>query len=529
MTPALPMSLLPLATFVLGLLVGIIVLELTVGRYRTSKLAHLADSLADDASTVRGRIRLHDRRLQRAFEHLASRLSSVQAMATTDLLTGLLNRQTILALLETEIDRASRYQRPLSVIFVDIDHFKRVNDTFGHLAGDLVLNHVATLLRGSVRSVDHVGRYGGEEFILILPETDVDAAATSAEKLRRIVGSSELTLEDGNVLRVTLSAGVAGGIGTHLQLDPLIRDADAALFAAKGLGRDQVYVFRAVDDDVFIPRAPISPEARRHAVEVGRAAFGAASAHLTKVLETREPWTGAPSALIAEVAVALAWALGLPEGEVERIRTASLLHDLGKLAIPEEILHKPHELNQTEWGAVTEHPKIGQVILEQAGALRDAATVVLHHHEWYNGRGYPHGLAGTEIPIGARIVAIADAYDAMIRGRPYKDAIAHQDALRELQTHAGTQFDPELVSIFSRLYAGEGAAERILAGEQAARLAARGAAGQHGGGMERGDPTPAVAGGAPQPTRRSRRRTTAPSGATDPDPAADQARELRGA
>jgi HD-GYP domain-containing protein (c-di-GMP phosphodiesterase class II) len=157
--------------------------------------------------------------------------------------------------------------------------------------------------------------------------------------------------------------------------------------------------------------------------------------------------------MIAGAAVELAHGVGLPESEIERIRVASLLHDLGKLAIPEEILTKPGELDDPEWRILSEHPRIGQVILEQAGALRDAATIVLHHHEWFDGRGYPHGLAGEEIPVGARIVAIADAYEAMVAGRPYRDAITHEAALRELRRHSGRQFDPELVARFGEMFA----------------------------------------------------------------------------
>ena len=141
-----------------------------------------------------------------------------------------------------------------------------------------------------------------------------------------------------------------------------------------------------------------------------------------------------------------------PSGEIERVRIASLLHDLGKLAIPDEILTNPGELSDPEWRVVSEHPKIGQVVLEQAGALRDAATIVLHHHEWYDGRGYPHGLSGQEIPVGARIVAIADAYEAMVAGRPYRDAVTHEQAMAELRRHAGVQFDPDLVRLFSLLF-----------------------------------------------------------------------------
>jgi HD-GYP domain-containing protein (c-di-GMP phosphodiesterase class II) len=181
--------------------------------------------------------------------------------------------------------------------------------------------------------------------------------------------------------------------------------------------------------------------------------MAAAREALSDVLGAQQGWAGRPSMMIAETATSVGRALGLPEGEIERIRTASLLHDLGKLAIPDEILSKPGELVEPEWRVVAEHPRVGQIVLEQAGALRDAAMIVLHHHEWYDGRGYPYGLAAHEIPVGARIVAIADAYEAMVAGRPYRPAISHQAALTELRRHAGVQFDPELVDVFTSLFA----------------------------------------------------------------------------
>jgi HD-GYP domain-containing protein (c-di-GMP phosphodiesterase class II) len=144
--------------------------------------------------------------------------------------------------------------------------------------------------------------------------------------------------------------------------------------------------------------------------------------------------------------------MGLPREEIERIRIASLLHDLGKIAIPEEILDKPSTLSDTEWQTIGEHPRIGQVILEQASSLREAIPVVLHHHERFNGGGYPHGLRGAEIPLGARIVAVADAYHAMVHERPYSAALDHERALAELQAHAGTQFDPKVVEVFCDVY-----------------------------------------------------------------------------
>jgi two-component system, cell cycle response regulator len=411
-----------------------------------------------------------DRVLAGSLDRLAERIADVEAAATTDPLTRMLNRQACLKILETEIERANRYNRPLAVALIDVDHFKRVNDTHGHAVGDAVLRQVAAVLRSSVRAVDSLGRYGGEEFLLVMPETDVDGALTSAEKMRRLIARTDVRLPGETPgsetdVRVTISAGVTGGTGaTALEIDRLLREADAALYAAKALGRDQLQAYRAVDEESRVMRAAIDASARTQARRLGRAAFDASSSHLVDALGGRAGWAGGASKLIATLAGDVAMAAGLPEADVERIRTASLLHDLGKLAIPEEILSKPAALTPTEWRAIVEHPKIGQVVLEQAGAIRDAAAIVLHHHEWFNGRGYPYGLAGAEIPLGARIVAIADAYEAMISDRPYKRTLSHQEALAELRRASGSQFDPDLVGIFLRLFSdnadqGSGASE----------------------------------------------------------------------
>jgi diguanylate cyclase (GGDEF)-like protein len=440
-----------------GALIGAAGFAALVVRLQNRRVARIAERLAraeaDNPALAAQAARISDPRLRAAFEQLAERVATTWVQATVDPLTGIANRQAVLTRVEEELVRATRYKRPLSVIIVDLDHFKRCNDAHGHAAGDVILRHVAQLLARSVREVDVAGRYGGEEFLIVVPETDADGAAALAEKLRRIVAGSEIRLPDGETISVTLSAGVAGGPGDVLKLDALVRDADAALYSAKALGRNQVYVFREVGDDGTVRRAPISPEARSRAIDVGRAAMQAAQDALIATLAGRAEWAGKPSTMIADASVALARAIDLPQGELERIRTASLLHDLGKLAIPEEILAKPGDLAASEWRVVAEHPKIGQVVLEQAGALRDAATIVLHHHEWYDGRGYPHGLAGGEIPVGARIVSIVDAYEAMVSGRPYRDAITHEEALTELRRQAGVQFDPELVAVFCDVFA----------------------------------------------------------------------------
>ncbi|HLO35640.1 MAG TPA: diguanylate cyclase, partial [Candidatus Deferrimicrobium sp.] len=377
-------------------------------------------------------------RLGRALDAISVALSTTTDAATYDKLTGVSNRQTLLASLFAEVERANRYERSLSVAFVDIDHFKNVNDTYGHAAGDTVLRAVAQTLKAHLRASDQVGRYGGEEFMLLLTETDVEEGANLTEKLRILVAKQSVAIADGQELSVTISIGIAGGKGGLLRTDALVRDADAAMYSAKSLGRNQTYVFAEPDEDARIPRAPISAAGRALAFEVGRAARDAATASLTAVISPLPHYRGQPSALIASIVVAMARTLALPDGEVDRIRTAALLHDVGKVAVPADILDKPAALSSAEWRTVVQHPRIGQVILEQAAALRDAVPIIVHHHERYSGHGYPFGLRGNDIPLGARIVAIADAYDAMTHDRPYKRAVSHDMAIKELRRHAGT-------------------------------------------------------------------------------------------
>ena len=426
-------------------------------RYRFARLVKAAERIAkgDYATQVSARGAGLEGRLAAAVNEISGAMADTHDRATFDRLTGVANRQALLAELFSEVVRATRYERPLSVAFVDIDHFKAVNDTYGHGVGDVVLRGVAQTLSVNLRGSDMIGRYGGEEFMLILTETDVEEGAVLAEKLRTLVQRQRFLVEGGQHIAVTISIGIAGGVGDKVRMETLIRDADAAMYSAKSLGRNQTYIFAEPDDDNRVPRAPISSAGRARALQVGQQARDAATAALTSVLLPLPHYRGQPSPLIATIVVSMARRLQLPDAEIDRLRIAALLHDVGKVAVPQEILEKPSALTSGEWRAVVQHPRIGQVILEQAAALKDAVPIILHHHERFAGHGYPYGLRANEIPLGARIVAVADAYDAMTNDRPYKRAMTHEAAIAELRRHAGTQFDPELVESFCDLYAYE--------------------------------------------------------------------------
>ncbi len=443
-------------------LVGVMMTALLVfiyARFRLPRLVKAAERMADGELGVSVGSKPSggglEGRLARALDRLSVALVETTDAATMDRLTGVSNRATLLAALFAEVERSNRYERPLSVAFVDIDHFKAVNDSYGHAAGDVVLRGVAQAIKTNLRTSDSIGRYGGEEFMLLLTETDIEEGAVLTEKLRNLVARQRFAIGPDQEISVTISIGIAGGGGGLLRTDTLVRDADAAMYSAKSLGRNQTYVFAEPDEDARVPRAPISPAGRALAVEVGRAARDAATASLTSVIAPLPHYRGQPSPLIASIVTIMAGSLDLPEGEVDRIRVAALLHDVGKVAVPQDILDKPSALTSTEWRTVVQHPRIGQVILEQAAALKEAVPIILHHHERYSGHGYPFGLRGNDIPLGARIVAIADAYDAMTHDRPYKRAIGHDDAVKELRRHAGTQFDPELVTLFCDLFANQ--------------------------------------------------------------------------
>ncbi|MFN2468962.1 MAG: HD domain-containing phosphohydrolase [Gaiellaceae bacterium] len=349
-------------------------------------------------------------------------------LALTDPLTGLGNHRHFHERLGHELERAERKNEDLTICLLDVDDFKRINDRFGHPAGDRLLKHVA----GSFRQNGETFRLGGDEFAILLPgRGEAEASAVAAAVLERLAGQ-----EFEQAGSITVSAGVATFPVHATTSDELVRLADGALYWAKEHGKNQVRVYRAAIVELA--------ELRRLADVRDRAAHFRAAASLSRAVDARDTYTGTHSERVAELAARIAVRLDLDEEHVELIRLAGSLHDLGKLAIPEHLLRKPGPLTPEERTTLQRHPELGFRMLESLG-VDPVSTWVLHHHEHWDGSGYPDRLAGDAIPLGARILLAADAYDAITSERCYGPGVAAEEALAELKRCSGTQFDPQVV------------------------------------------------------------------------------------
>jgi len=367
-------------------------------------------------------------------------------LALTDPLTGLGNHRSFQERLQRELHRAEANGEPFTLCMIDIDDFKRINDLFGHPAGDRILAQVGNRLRQNGEAF----RLGGDEFALLLPGLAADdALSTSSSVLARIA-----TLELDDVGSVTASAGIAGYPRQAFDRDELIRLADSALYWAKEHGKNRVHVYR--------PDVVELAELRRLAHGPDRAARFRAAASLAKAVDARDTYTGSHSTRVAELGAWIAQRLGLDQEQVELTRLAGSLHDLGKLAIPEEILRKPGPLTPPERLVLERHTQIGHRMLESLG-VDPVADWVLHHHERWDGSGYPDRLRGDQIPLGARIIFVADAYDAMTSDRAYRGRLTPRAAVEELERCAGTQFDPTIVATFASELVGQAPAAAAAA------------------------------------------------------------------
>jgi diguanylate cyclase (GGDEF)-like protein len=354
-----------------------------------------------------------------------------ERISRMDVMTGLFNRRHAMETIEQELARAGRQDAAVGILMLDVDHFKRINDAHGHAAGDAVLIELARRLRAGVREWDIAARVGGEEFCVIAPgmesETDV---AELGDRLRVAVAERAIVVGDELALPVTISVGVAllrHGDGSAEQA---MDSADRALYAAKRRGRDRIGRFSQLDHGDLRAEQPEC----LHLAEA-----------LAVASDLREGAPAAHSRTVSELSAGVAERLGLPQDEILRVRLGGWLHDVGKMGVPDAILTKPGKLSEEEWEVIRAHPTKGEELLRNFPELSLACAAVRHHHERYDGSGYPDGLAGDQIPLEARIVAVVDAYSAMTSNRPYQCAREEEDAMEELRRCAGMHFDPQVV------------------------------------------------------------------------------------
>ncbi|MFN3466514.1 MAG: diguanylate cyclase [Candidatus Brocadiales bacterium] len=381
----------------------------------------------------------------------------LNALSVTDNLTSLYNHRYIMDTLAVEYQKARQFQHKLSVMMLDLDHFGAINDKYGHQVGDAVLVELGAFLKESSRSIDIVGRYGGEEFCLILPGTDGSKAMVMGEKLRQAIAKKEFTPMEGVSINLTVSLGVSSLDEKDVDsVAALLNHVDKALYEAKLRGRNRVVCWEEIKKKSELSADKTTEAAvgeyERHAVGVAKELkehYIQSVKGLVNALEAKDGYTATHSYLVSYYAGAVARHLGLSEEEVDIVVTAGLLHDMGKIGIPDAVLNKEGALNEEERATVRRHPEIGAKILGPMGFLNRELELIYAHHERWDGLGYPYGLKGNDIPYGARILALCDTFEAMTSPRPYRKApFTAARACEIISGEAGKQVDPSLVMPF---------------------------------------------------------------------------------
>ncbi len=416
--------------------------------------------------------------------HNALTFQKAQEQAITDGLTGVKTHRFFMEALSSEWKRSSRAGRSFALVLMDLDRFKFVNDFYGHLEGDLVLQRVGQILETNCRRSDVVARYGGDEFVILMPETTMEQARQLAAKLRGWVSADPLLREK----NISASFGIACYPLHGSSPQELIQVADASMYLSKHQGGNTVSTADHVDPNearrwkrdvleaylgVTLKRLfATGPEAfeeiyqrlRQFTDSLPETEIAGAPQDPTSVpqsildtvtslayaIDAKDQYTQGHSQKVSAYAALLAEALGMSEPEVEEIRLAAVLHDVGKVGIPENILNKSGPLNPEEWDTMKTHVLFGGKILEPLVPLARIREMVLHHHEFFDGSGYPNALSGEAIPLGARIITIADSYDTITSDRSYKKGRTAEQALSELERCSNTQFDGRLIAAFVR-------------------------------------------------------------------------------
>jgi diguanylate cyclase (GGDEF)-like protein/PAS domain S-box-containing protein/putative nucleotidyltransferase with HDIG domain len=431
------------------------VIEVGTGTNERRRFSVNSTSILADDGTCRGAVATFDdltdiekrnarlkellRRLEQSRQEIHNQNRELKRLATSDSLTGCLNRRSFFESFESQWDSAKQSGDPLSCLMIDLDHFKAINDSHGHQAGDQVLCVVAETMRDMLRDGELLCRYGGEEFCILLPRREIDSAAAVAERIRQAICARSRP-----DLRLSVSIGASTTACGARSVEELIAQADQALYAAKRTGRNQVTVW----DDRLNEQPPQSSLIAPVAGAIDSSIPFHAVTSLITALAHRDPRTAEHSRRVADLCVAAARGL-MPERDCYVLEVAALLHDIGKLGVPDAVLLKPGPLTDREWKEMQTHESRGVDIIQSAFQCRELTEIVANHHTYFGGAPqHPELPSGTDIPFGARLLAIADAYDAIVSDRVYRSARSPREAVDELRRCAGSQFDPELVERF---------------------------------------------------------------------------------
>ncbi len=414
--------------------------------------------------------------------HNALVFQKMQQQSITDGLTGIKTRRFFLESVQAEWKRASRSGRPFSVVLIDLDKFKEVNDGMGHLEGDLVLARIGRLLEQKCRQSNVVARYGGDEFVILMPETSVEQAQILSERLRLWVATDPML----NERHITGSFGVASFPLHGSTVEDIIRVADAGMYVSKHAGGNRVSTAEEIPEsesaalhkqrlaayvEGFLQREHTGPEYAEELIGTLRKLCDSvqqdsdqvdllmdAIIAFSRAVESREVHSAGHGDMVARLAEAIGREAGMAEDELLDLVFAAKVHDVGKIVIPERLLNKAGSFTEDEYHIVKMHSKVGAEIVQTIPGSKRLAPFVLHHHERFDGSGYPDGLRGEQIPLGARIIGLADAYVNMTTERPFAPARTQPEAFQELEKGSGTLFDSNLVRLLVHELRGEKAA-----------------------------------------------------------------------
>ncbi len=383
--------------------------------------------------------------------------NSLKEATIKDELTSLYNKNYLSDILGREVKKSNRYRTPLTLLYFGIDGLKKINEKYGHSTGDRVIIDLGLILANSVREVDIVGRFVGDEFLAILPETPPNDTLRVCARIQHAVKNFAFVSGMAGI-SVTVSIGIAGLTGEIRTKEGLIESVRTALSGAKKRGTDSVCTW----DEASTVSRPLEEDKKLILTlqeEIAKLTENAKRAHFDDIMKMLEELPlhkklFPHSERVAFYSEKLASKLGVGTTETNTIKYAAFLHDIGKVALDELVVLKETTLSGIEYAFIKQHPVIAAQILTHSIFMKNEINMILHHHEKYDGSGYPDGLQGRHIPIGSRIIGLAESWDTMITAQVYRDALPLDQALTELKKGAGKQFDPELVAVFTGLIEG---------------------------------------------------------------------------